>query len=82
MKAGKFLGFTSMRRGIKTNLDKCRVIIQIRNPSMMKEVQRLSGKIIALSHFMSKVADKVAPFFECIKKAESFEWTEDCGRTS
>ena len=45
---------------------------------MMKEVQRLSGKIIALSHFMSKVADKVAPFFECIKKAESFEWTEDC----
>ena len=44
----------------------------------MKEVQSLAGKVTALSCFMSKAANKVAPFFECIRKAENFEWMDDC----
>ena len=39
----------------------------MRSPGMVKEVQSLAGKVMALSRFMSKVANKVALFFECIK---------------
>ena len=33
---------------------------------MVKEMQSLAGKVMALSRFMFKVANKVAPFFECL----------------
>ena len=72
VKASKFLGFMITKRGIEANLDKCRAIIDKRSPSLIKEVQSLARKITALSHFMSKVANKVAQFFECIKKSDNF----------
>ena len=59
IKAGKFLGFMITKRGI-----------DIRSPSTIKEVQSLVGKVTALSCFMSKAVDKVAPFFKCIKKSQ------------
>ena len=78
VKAGKFLGFMISKRGIEANPDKCRAIIDMRSPSPIKEVQSLARKITALSHFMSKAADKVAQFFECIKRSDNLEWIETC----
>ena len=69
---GKFLRFIITRRGIEANLDKCRAILEMRSPSTMKEVQSLAGRITAISRFMSKAANKIAPLFNCIKKVEIF----------
>ena len=33
---------------------------------------------MALSRFMSKAIDKTAHLFNCIKKAENFQWTLEC----
>lgn len=42
--AGKFLGFMLTSRGIEANLDKCRVVIKIKSPQNLKEVQQLTTK--------------------------------------
>ena len=67
--AGKFLGFIVNRRGIEENPDKIKVVLDMPSPSGIKEVQRLTGWIAALSRFESRVSDKCQPFFQVLKKA-------------
>ena len=45
-------------------------------PSNIKEVQCLTGRIAALSRFMSKASDRCQPFFQVLKKA--FQWDTHC----
>ena len=46
---GKFLGFIVNNRGIKANPDKIKAVLDMPSPSSIKEVQRLTGRIAALS---------------------------------
>lgn len=39
VQTGKFLGFMLTSQRIKANLDKCRVIVNMRSSSTVKEVQ-------------------------------------------
>ena len=70
--AEKFLGFIVNNRGIEANPDKIKVVLDMPLPSNIKEVQRLTGRIVALSRFVSKASDKCQPFFQVLKKA--FQW--------
>ena len=74
--AEKFLGFIVNNRGIEANPDKIKVVLDIPPSSNIKEVQRLTGRIVALSRFVSKVSDKCQPFFKVLKKA--FQWDTRC----
>ncbi|KAL0410834.1 UNVERIFIED_CONTAM: hypothetical protein Slati_3673100 [Sesamum latifolium] len=47
-------------------------------PTNINEVQRLIGRITALSQFISKSAEKGLPFFKTLRKFKNFEWTEEC----
>ena len=47
--AGKFLSFIVNNRGIEANPDKIKVVLDMPPPSNIKEVQRLTGRIAALS---------------------------------
>ena len=58
MSAGKFLGFIVNHRGIKANPDKIKVVLDMPSPSGIKEVQRLTGRITALSRFVSRASDE------------------------
>ena len=40
-------------RGIEANPDKCAAIIAMRSPTSVKEVQQLTGRMAALSRFVS-----------------------------
>ena len=44
--------------------------------SNIKDIQRLTGRIAALSHFVSRASDKCRPFFQVLKKA--FQWDAHC----
>ena len=66
---GKFLGFIVNNRGIEANPDKIKVVLDMPSPSGIKEVQRLTGRIVALSRFVSRASDKCQPFFQVLKKA-------------
>ena len=43
----KFLGLIINNRGIEANLDKIKVVLDMPPPSNIKEVQRLTGRIVA-----------------------------------
>ena len=73
---GKFLGFIVNNCGIEANLDKIKVVLDMRLPSNNKEVQRLTGRIDVLSRFVSRSSDKCQPFFQVLKKA--FHWDAHC----
>ena len=74
--ARKFLGFIVNNRGIEENPDNIKVVLDMPPPSNIKEVQRLTGRIAALSRFVSKASDKCQPFFQVLKKA--FQWDTHC----
>ena len=77
--AGKFLGFIVNNRGIEANPNKIKDVLDMPPPSSIKEVQRLTGRIVALSHFVSRASDKCQPFFQTLKKA--FQWDASCEET-
>ena len=74
--ADKFLGFIVNHRGIEANPDKIKAVLDMQSPSGIKEVQRLTGRITALSRFVSRASDKCQPFFQVLKKA--FQWDAKC----
>ena len=74
--AGKFMGFIVNHRGIEANPDKIKAVLDMPSPSGIKEVQRLTGMIAALSQFVSRASDKFQPFFQDMKKA--FQWDAKC----
>lgn len=47
-------------------------------PRMVKEVQRLTGRIATLNQFISKLAKRCLPFFQILKKPKDFQWTDKC----
>ena len=74
--SGKFLGFIVSQRGIEANPEKVRAILKMSLPRTTKEVQSLTGRVVAFNRFVSKATDKYLPFFKTLKKA--FAWTEEC----
>ena len=74
--ARKFLGFIVNNRGIEANPDKIKAVLDMPSPSSIKEVQRVTGRIAALSRFVSRASDKCQPFFQVLKKA--FQWDAHC----
>ena len=74
--AGKFLGFIVNHRGIEANPEKIKAVLDMPSPSGIKEVRCLTGRIAALSRFVSRASDKCQPFFQVLKKA--FQWDAKC----
>ena len=65
-----------LQRGIEANPDKIRAILDTEPPKNIKEVQSLTGRVVALNRFVSKVTDKCLPFFKILRKA--FDWMDQC----
>jgi len=78
VEAGKFLGFMLTERGIEVNPNKCAAIIAIRSPTSVKEVQQLTGRMTALSRFVSAGGEKGHPYFQCLRRNRHFTWTDEC----
>ncbi|XP_071913927.1 uncharacterized protein [Coffea arabica] len=65
VRSGRFLGFLVSRDGIRANPDKLQAIIDMALPRNVKEVQRLTGRMAALSRFLSRSAVRGCSSFEC-----------------
>ena len=76
--AGKFLGFMITQRGIEANPEKIRAIMEMKSPSTVREVQKLTGRLAALNRFLSKSAERSLPFFKTLRGGKRFEWTKEC----
>ena len=78
--AGRFLGFMVTQRGIETNPAQLKAILQSPAPSSKKEIQRLTGRLVALGRFISRFTDRLKPFFTTLRGARRAEWNEECDR--
>nr|KYP71587.1 Retrotransposable element Tf2 [Cajanus cajan] len=65
-------------RGIEANPDKCQAIIGMRSPSNLKEVQKLAGRLTALSRFLPCMAETSKPILGLLKKENRFQWIDEC----
>jgi hypothetical protein len=74
---GQLLGFLDSHRGIEASFEQIRAIIEMGPPRCIKEVQKLTGCMAALNHFISRLSEKGLPFFKLLKKMGKFEWTEE-----
>ena len=50
----------------------------MQSPSRMKEVQSLSGRVVALNRLISMVTNKCLPFFDSLKGNKRFLWDDKC----
>jgi len=66
------------QRDIEANPEKCEAIIKMRSPTNVKEVQRLIGRLTAISCFLPKLAEPTQPIIQLLEKSARFTWTDDC----
>src|SRR3954471_4151227 len=85
--ARKFLGFMVTNRGIEANPNKIKAILDLKEPRTLHDIQKLNGKLAALSRFLAKGAEKSLPFLKLLKgvsstkkvtKAKPIIWDEEC----
>src|SRR5579859_4057580 len=79
--AGKLLGFLVSHRGIEANPDKIRAIEAMKPPARLKDVQKLTGSLAALSRFISRLPERALPFFKLMRGSGPFSWTDEAERT-
>ncbi|KAJ3689951.1 hypothetical protein LUZ61_019115 [Rhynchospora tenuis] len=79
LSSGKFLGFIISEHGIEAHPDKCQAVVNLKSPKSFKKVPGLTGRIAALSRFISQYTMLCKPFFDVIKKkTQEFVWGPEC----
>lgn len=67
VRSGKFLGFMVSQRGIDANPDKVKAALDLPEPRSIKDIQRVTGRMAALSRFIARSSEKSQPFFKVLK---------------
>jgi hypothetical protein len=78
--SGKLLGFIISNRGIEANPVKIMAITDMGAPATIKDVQKLTGCMVALNRFISRLGERGLPFFKLLKCQDKFQWTEEAER--
>jgi hypothetical protein len=62
----QLLGYLISEREIEGNPEKIQAIINMQPPKMLRHVQQLTGRLAALSQFISKLGEKALPFYRLL----------------
>ena len=65
------------QRGIEANPAKIKAIQGLKKPEELKDVQKLTGCIAALSRFISRLGEKAIPLYRLLKKSDKFVWDQE-----
>ncbi|GKV28093.1 hypothetical protein SLEP1_g37184 [Rubroshorea leprosula] len=68
----KFLGYVVSKKGIQVNPNKVQAVQQMEPPKTVKDVQRLTGRLVALHRFIAKSTERCLPFFKALREAKNF----------
>jgi hypothetical protein len=69
------LGFIVSEHGIEANLEKISAITKMGPIRDLKGIQKVTGCLAALSHFISRLSEKALPLYRLLKKSKHFLWT-------
>src|ERR1044071_8893744 len=75
--AGKLLGFMVSERGIEANPKKIAAIQNMKPPKQLRDVQKLTCCLAALSRYISRLGEKSLPLYQLMKKSPNFVWTDE-----
>jgi hypothetical protein len=75
--SGTLLGFIISHRGIEANPEKISTITNMKAPTCIKDVQKLTGCMATLNIFISRLGERGLPFFKLLKHQEKFVWTPE-----
>ena len=73
---GRFLRFMMTQRGIEANPSHLKAILESPSLSSRKEVQQLTGRLVALGRFISRFTERLKPFFTSLRGANWAGWDE------
>ncbi|XP_074327814.1 uncharacterized protein LOC141665730 [Apium graveolens] len=74
--SGKFLGHMVTRRGIEASPEQIKAIFELKSPSNVKDVQKLTGRVAALNRFILRSSDRCKLFYDVLRKSKGFLWSE------
>ncbi|GAA0165445.1 hypothetical protein LIER_20847 [Lithospermum erythrorhizon] len=69
------------QRGIEPNPKNIAAVKAMQSPRTQKEAQCPTGRIAALTRFISRTGDRSLPFFKVINKGREFERTPECEKS-
>ena len=75
--AGKLIRFIISERGIEANPEKIQAIHNLKKPVCLKDVQKLTGCVAALSWFISRLEENAIPLYRLLKKTDKFIWNQE-----
>jgi hypothetical protein len=75
--SGKLLDFIISHRGVEANPEKISAITNMRAPTCIKDIQKLTRCMAALNRFILKLGERGLPFFKLLKHQETFVWTPE-----
>ena len=70
------MGFIVSGRVIEANPAKIRALSQLDIPKDLKQIQKLTGCVVALSRFISRLGEKALPVYRLLRRTEHFKWTD------
>jgi hypothetical protein len=73
---GKVLGCLVSTKCIEANPDKIKVLLEMQDPVSVKDVQKLTGRVVALNRFIPRATERSLPFFQVLSSAKNFQWSE------
>ena len=71
------LGYIISACGIKPNPNKVSTNTNMKHPTCVKDIQKLTGCMAALNRFISRLGEKGLPFFKLLKASKRFSWLEE-----
>jgi hypothetical protein len=74
---GMLLGFVVSEHDIEANPKKISAIMDMGPIKNLKGVQRVTGCLTALSHFIARLGEHSLPLYKLMKKSDHFTWTPE-----
>jgi hypothetical protein len=71
-------GIPGISEGNSSKPEKIQAILTMGKPTKLHDVQKLAGRVMALSRFVARLGEKALPFYALMKNSDDkFEWTEE-----
>ena len=72
----KYVGFVIDKNGIRVDHDKVQAIVELPEPTYLKQLQSFLAGINYWSKFIPNMADIAEPLYQLIEKEVSWKWTQ------
>jgi hypothetical protein len=73
---GKVLKCLVSTKGVEANPNKIKVLIEMQDLVLVKDVQKLTGRVAAHNRFIPRAVERSLPFFQVLRSSKNFQWSE------